>query len=99
LVSGVISLSMTPMMCSLMLKAEHEEKHGRVYMALERMFDWMRDVYGSSLRWTIRRSGLMLFVSAVFLVLTVVIYQAVPQGFIPRQDTGVFFGNTRAPEG
>ncbi|MBX3651363.1 MAG: efflux RND transporter permease subunit [Burkholderiales bacterium] len=99
LVSGVISLSMTPMMCSLMLKNHHGEKHGRVYMALERMFDWMRDVYGNSLRWTMRHRGLMLIGSAAFLVFTVLLYQAVPQGFIPRQDTGVFFGNTRAPEG
>ncbi|MBX3661315.1 MAG: efflux RND transporter permease subunit [Burkholderiales bacterium] len=99
LVSGVISLSMTPMMCSLMLKNVHDEKHGRIYMALERMFDWMRDIYGNSLRWTMKHRGLMLLGSAVFLVLTVMLYQAVPQGFIPRQDTGVFFGNTRAPEG
>jgi HAE1 family hydrophobic/amphiphilic exporter-1 len=99
LVSGVVSLSMTPMMCSLMLKAHGEERHGRVYMALERMFDGMRDWYGSTLRWTIQRPTLMLVGSVVFLVFTVLLYQAVPQGFIPRQDTGVFFGNTRAPEG
>ncbi len=99
LVSGLVSLSMTPMMCSLMLKAHGDEQHGRVYMTLERMFDAMRDWYGSTLRWTIQRPGLMLVGSVVFLVLTVLLYQAVPQGFIPRQDTGVFFGNTRAPEG
>ncbi|MBY0270734.1 MAG: efflux RND transporter permease subunit [Burkholderiales bacterium] len=99
LVSGVVSLSMTPMMCSLMLKAHGEERHGRVYMTLERMFDAMRDWYGASLRWTIQRPALMLVGSVLFLVLTVLLYQAVPQGFIPRQDTGVFFGNTRAPEG
>jgi HAE1 family hydrophobic/amphiphilic exporter-1 len=99
LVSGVVSLSMTPMMCSLMLKNEHEQKHGRIFMMFERAFDRMRDLYGNSLRWTMRHRGLMLFGSAVFLVLTVWLYQAVPQGFIPRQDTGVFFGNTRAPEG
>ena len=97
LVSGAVSLSMTPMMCSLMLKPH--EQHGRVYQSFERMFDWARDAYGTSLRWTIRRGGLMLVGSAVFLVLTVLLYYAVPQGFIPRQDTGVFFGNTRAPEG
>jgi HAE1 family hydrophobic/amphiphilic exporter-1 len=97
LVSGVVSLSMTPMMCSLMLTTH--EQHGRFYQLFERMFDWARDTYGSSLRWTMRHRGLMLFGSAVFLVLTVMLYQAVPQGFIPRQDTGVFFGNTRAPEG
>lgn len=98
LVSGLVSLSMTPMMCSLMLKP-HDEHHGRVFQFFENMFDSMRDAYGSSLRWTMRHRGLMLVGSLVFLVLTVVIYRAVPQGFIPRQDTGVFFGNTRAPEG
>ena len=97
LVSGVVSLSMTPMMCSRLL--QHEERHGRIFMMFERGFDWARDTYGSSLRWTMRHRGLMLFGSAVFLVLTVMLFKAVPQGFIPRQDTGVFFGNTRAPEG
>jgi len=97
LVSGVVSLSMTPMMCSLMLTPH--EQHGRFYQFFERIFDWARDTYGASLRWTMNHRGLMLFGSAVFLVLTVMLYQAVPQGFIPRQDTGVFFGNTRAPEG
>ncbi len=97
LVSGMVSLSLTPMMCSLMLKPN--EQHGRVYQMFENMFEAMRDAYGTSLRWTMRHRGLMLFGSLVFLVLTVVIYRAVPQGFIPRQDAGVFFGNTRAPEG
>lgn len=97
IVSGVVSLSMTPMMCSLMLRPH--EQHGRVYQMFENVFDAMRDAYGSSLRWTMRHRGLMLAGSVVFLVLTVLLYQAVPQGFIPRQDTGVFFGNTRAPEG
>jgi HAE1 family hydrophobic/amphiphilic exporter-1 len=85
------------MMCSLMLTPH--EQHGRFYQFFERMFDWARDTYGASLRWTMRHRGLMLLGSAFFLVLTVWLYQAVPQGFIPRQDTGVFFGNTRAPEG
>jgi HAE1 family hydrophobic/amphiphilic exporter-1 len=99
LVSGVVSLSMTPMMCSLMLQSNEHEKHGRIYNFLERMFDAARDAYGSSLRWTIKRPTLMLAGSVLFLVFTVLLYQAVPQGFIPRQDTGVFFGSTRAPEG
>jgi HAE1 family hydrophobic/amphiphilic exporter-1 len=97
LISGAVALSMTPMMCSLMLKANHS--HGRVYQFFERLFDTSRDFYGSSLRWTMRHRGLMLIASVVFLALTVVIYRMVPQGFIPRQDTGVIFGNTRAPEG
>jgi HAE1 family hydrophobic/amphiphilic exporter-1 len=97
LISGAVALSMTPMMCSLLLKPKHS--HGRVYQFFERVFDASRDFYGTSLRWTMRHRGLMLAGSAVFLVLTVVIYRMVPQGFIPRQDTGVIFGNTRAPEG
>ncbi len=97
LISGVVSLSMTPMMCSLMLKPTHN--HGRTYQFFEKVFDAMRDFYGKTLRWTIQRRGLMLLSALAFLVLTGVIYKMVPQGFIPRQDTGVFFGNTRAPEG
>lgn len=97
LISGVVSLSMTPMMCSLMLKTTHE--HGRAYQFFERIFDASRDLYGSTLRWTIRRPVLMIVGSIVFLILTGVIYKMVPQGFIPRQDTGVFFGNVVAPEG
>ena len=97
LISGAVSLSMTPMLCSLMLKPTHG--HGRVYNLFERMFDGSRDFYGATLRWTMRHRGLMLLASLAFLYLIVVIYKMVPQGFIPRQDTGVVFSNVRAPEG
>jgi len=97
LISGAIALSMTPMMCSLLLRPTHN--HGRVYQFFERIFDASRDFYGTTLRWTMQHRGLMLSGSAVFLVLIVFIYKMVPEGFIPRQDTGVIFGNTRAPEG
>ncbi len=97
LISGAVSLSMTPMLCSLLLRPTHG--HSRVYQLFERMFDSSRDFYGTTLRWTMRHRGLMLLGSAGFLVLIVVIYKLVPQGFIPRQDTGVIFGNVRAPEG
>ena len=97
LISGAVSLSMTPMMCSLMLKPTHE--HGRIYQLFERMFDASRDFYGWTLRWTMRHRGFMLVGSVLVLVLIAVIYKMVPQGFIPRQDTGVIFSNLRAPEG
>jgi len=97
LISGTIALSMTPMMCSLMLKPVHE--HGAVYRFFERVFDGARDFYGVTLRWTMRHRGLMLAGSAIVLVFIAMLYNMVPRGFIPRQDTGVVFGNTRAPEG
>jgi HAE1 family hydrophobic/amphiphilic exporter-1 len=97
LISGAISLSMTPMMCSLMLQPTHA--HGRVYQFFENAFDSTRDLYGVTLRWTMRHRGLMLIGSIVVLFIIVVLYKAVPQGFIPRQDTGVMFSNVRAPEG
>ncbi|MET0661269.1 MAG: efflux RND transporter permease subunit, partial [Steroidobacteraceae bacterium] len=97
LISGVVALSFTPMLCSIMLKPTHQ--HGRVYWVFEKGFDLMRDFYGSTLRWTIRHRAVMLIASVIFLVLTVYLYRVIPQGFIPRQDTGVFFGNVIAPEG
>jgi len=97
LISGVVSLSMTPMLCSLMLKPTHE--HGRAYLFLERVFDATRNFYRTTLTWSIRHRGMMLVGAVVFLILTGVLYKMVPQGFIPRQDTGVFFGNAVAPEG
>lgn len=97
LISGAVSLSMTPMMCSLMLRPTHD--HGRVYQVFERTFDAMRDFYGATLRWTMAHRALMLLGSLAFLILTGVLYKMVPQGFIPRQDTGVIFSNVRAPEG
>ena len=97
LISGAVSLSMTPMLCSIMLRPAHG--HGRVYVLFERMFDASRDLYGATLRFTMRHRGWMLLASIAFLGLIVVIYKIVPQGFIPRQDTGVVFSNVRAPEG
>ncbi|MGA0115908.1 MAG: efflux RND transporter permease subunit [Burkholderiales bacterium] len=97
LISGAIALSMIPMMCSLMLKPVHN--HGAVYSFFERIFDGARDFYGYTLRWTMRHRGLMLAGSVAVLALTAVVYMQLQQGFIPRQDTGVIFGNTRAPEG
>jgi HAE1 family hydrophobic/amphiphilic exporter-1 len=97
LVSGVISLTLTPMLCSLFLNPA--AGHGRAFGWFERFFDAWRNVYGVTLRWTMGHRGLMLAASGGVLVLTVALYDTVQKGFIPRQDTGVIFGNTRAPEG
>ncbi len=97
LISGVISLSLTPMLCSLWLKPAQD--HGRLYRAFENLFNASRTLYAQSLHLAMRKRGLMLIASAIILALTATLYAVVPKGFIPRQDTGVIFGNTRAPEG
>jgi HAE1 family hydrophobic/amphiphilic exporter-1 len=97
LISGLVSLSLTPMLCSLFLKRTHE--HGRVYQALETIFQRSRKGYEQSLEWAMHHRGLMLLASVAVLAATAWLAIVVPKGFIPNQDTGVIFGNTRAPEG
>ncbi len=97
LISGVVSLTVTPMLCSIMLKHEHE--HGALFNWSERMFDAVRDGYVSSLRFVLRWQGVVLLFSLGVLAAMGWLYQEVAKGFIPRQDTGVIFANTRAREG
>lgn len=97
LISGAISLSLTPMLCSRYLRPVHE--HGRVYNTLEKKFARVQNGYAASLRIAMAHRGWMLALSAVILIGTVWLYGSVPKGFIPRQDTGQISGTTRAPEG
>ena len=97
LISGVVSLSITPMLCSQLLRPSHD--HGWLFNWSERMFDGARNGYVSSLRWMLRFRGTMLVASLLVLLAMGWLYDAVSKGFIPRQDTGVINGNTRAREG
>lgn len=97
LISGVVSLTITPMLCSIMLK--HDHSHGWLFNASEKVFDWARVSYITTLRWALKVRGLMLIGSVLVLVATGYLYQIVQKGFIPRQDTGVINANTRAREG
>ena len=97
LISGAVSLSITPMLCSRLLKPSHE--HGKLFDWSERVFDIARDTYMASLRWVLKFQGTVLIGSVVVLLSMGLLYQAVSKGFIPRQDTGVINGNTRAREG
>ena len=88
LVSMVISLSTTPMMCAYLLRNQHQQKHGRMYMATERMFDRILDFYRHTLHWVLDNSLLTLTVLFLTIALNVVVIFKIPKGFFPQQDTG-----------
>jgi multidrug efflux pump len=98
LVSAIVSLTLTPMMCSRLLRAKAEAKPGRFYEASERVFDRVIKFYGRTLQWVLKRQGATLFVAAAMLVLTIWLYLIVPKGFFPVQDTGVIQGISDAAQ-
>jgi HAE1 family hydrophobic/amphiphilic exporter-1 len=97
LISGVVSLTLTPMLSSRFLK--DGERHGRLYNLLERGFDRVRDTYGVTLTWSVDHWRTMLTVAALILVLSVYLFGVIPKGFIPSEDTGQIIADTKAPEG
>lgn len=99
LISLVVSLTLTPMMCARLLKREpREEEQGRFYRASGAWIDWMIAHYGRGLQWVLRHQPLTLLVAVATLGLTVLLYLAVPKGFFPVQDTGVIQGISEAPQ-
>jgi multidrug efflux pump len=96
LVSLVVSLSTTPMMCALLLRPERT--HGRLYLASERAFDWILSRYESSLRWVLDRAIYTLMVAIITIGLSVYLYAVIPKGFFPQQDTGRLNGNIVADQ-
>jgi hydrophobe/amphiphile efflux-1 (HAE1) family protein len=99
LVSGVISLTLTPMLCSRFLRAEATYgKPGLFYRACERAFNWLLSGYEAGLRWVLRHEAFMLFVALATAFATVWLYRDVPKGFFPQQDTGVIMGSTEAAQ-
>jgi multidrug efflux pump len=98
LVSAVVSLTLTPMMCAKLLRHRPEAARGRLYRASERFFDTTIERYGASLRWVLRHQTATLLVAAGTLAATVLLYVVVPKGFFPVQDTGVILGVSEAPQ-
>ena len=96
LVSAVVSLTLTPMMCSRLLREKSEE--GRFYRASERVFQKVIDFYGATLRWVLKFRAITLLIAAGTLVLTIWLYLVVPKGFFPVQDTGVIQGISEASQ-
>jgi HAE1 family hydrophobic/amphiphilic exporter-1 len=97
LISGLVSLTLTPMLCSRFIK--ESGSHGRFYNALENGFNWLRDGYGSTLTWAVDHWRTMMVVATAMLVLTFYFFIIVPKGFIPSEDTGQIQASTRAPNG
>jgi HAE1 family hydrophobic/amphiphilic exporter-1 len=99
LVSGLVSLTLTPMLCSRFLKPLHSMKHGWFYNLVERFFDaWLKS-YAWTLKQTIRFKAVTMVVSALLLVGTVYLFQIVPKGFIPSVDTGQISGGVEFAQG
>jgi multidrug efflux pump len=97
-VSMIVSLTTTPMMCAYLLKDERTGRHGRIYAATEKAFDWVLSLYRGSLGWVLKHSILTLFVLFLTLALNVVLIEKIPKGFFPTEDTGSITGSVRGPE-
>ena len=97
-ISAVVSLTLTPMMCSRILRHDPEEQQTRFYRVSEHMFNSMIAFYGRTLRVVLRYQTITLLVALGTLVLTVFLYIVIPKGFFPVQDTGVIQGISQAPQ-
>ena len=99
LISGVVSLTLTPMMCSRILKPhDPDQKHGRMYNLFERAFDGLRDLYDVTLRWTLRHQRTVMVAFLAICVITGVLFARAPKGFLPSEDSGQLFCFVEGPQ-
>ena len=98
LLSAVVSLTLTPMMCAKLLKHVPKEKQGRVFLASQRAFDRTIEGYGKTLKWVLGHQAATLWVAVGTLVFTIFLYVVVPKGFFPVQDTGAILGVSEAAQ-
>jgi len=99
LVSGLVSLTLTPMLCARFLKPPSHEKHGRLFNATERAFERLLHGYERSLGWAMARRPLTLVFSILILVVTVALFVRIPKGLFPSDDTGLLNASTQAAQG
>ena len=99
LVSGLVSLTLTPMLCSRFLRPPGEKRHGRIYESLERFFNGMLRGYDSSLQFVMRHRLITMGVSAVILGVTIWQFMIIPKGFLPAEDNNNIFSFTEAEQG
>jgi len=98
LVSMLISLTTTPMMCAYLLKDERTIEHGRAYRTTERGFTWMLSTYSRSLTWVLKHPWPIFALLVLTVALNVYLIVIIPKGFFPQQDTGVITGSARGPQ-
>jgi multidrug efflux pump len=98
LVSMVISLTTTPMMCAFLLKGDENRRHGQLYRTGESGFNGMLSIYRRSLAWVLQNHSLMLLVLLLTIALNVVLIVRIPKGFFPQQDTGAILGGVQGPQ-
>ncbi len=98
IVSAVVSLTLTPMLCARLLRHKPEAQQGRFYKASERMFQRIIAFYGTTLEWVLEHRNLTLAVAAATLGLTIFLYLVIPKGFFPVQDTGEIQGVSEADQ-
>jgi len=98
LISAVVSLTLTPMMCARLLKHTPEEQQGRLFRGSQRIYDGIIAFYGRTLQWVLKHQIATLLIAAGTLVMTIHLYVIVPKGFFPVQDTGIIMGISEAPQ-
>ena len=98
LISGFVSLTLTPMMCSRILKPHREQRHGRVFMAFERAFDAWRHSHEISLRWVLAHQRAVMAAFLGICVLTGFLFSKAPTGFLPSEDSGQLFCFVEGPQ-
>ncbi|HEX5410579.1 MAG TPA: efflux RND transporter permease subunit [Terriglobia bacterium] len=99
LVSGLVSLTLTPMLCSRFLRHPREQRHGHLFEVSERYFNYLRDAYDWSLRGALRHRFTVLIASILILVLTGYFFIKIPKGFLPSEDSGGIFAFSMAAQG
>jgi len=97
-ISAVVSLTLTPMMCARLLRYQHDTEQNAFYRWSQTVFDRTIAAYGRTLRWVLNHQPATLTVAVLTLVVTILMYVAIPKGFFPVQDTGVLLGISEAPQ-
>ena len=97
-ISAIVSLTLTPMMCARLLRYRRETEQGAFYRWSQRVFDRTIAGYGRTLRWVLNHQPATLTVAIITLIVTILLYVAIPKGFFPVQDTGVLLGISEAPQ-